>query len=409
MTVTEQVGETWLAMPRETFLMLVSNLLSNACKYTKAGDSISLQATIANGLFSLTVEDSGSGIPAGEEKYIFDWFTRGGSGTGIEGWGIGLAFVREAAEAAGGAIQLQTSENTTGAHFFLTLPLGEQSLSEKASEKPRDQVEQFQGSFPGQEKSYTIVLVEDDPDLLTLLPTLFPPHWTCLTTSTAEQGWILAVEKMPDLVVTDLMLPGESGFDLTRRLKEDDRTAHIPVIILTALGNEEQRLTGLGLSADSFMGKPFSNEELLLRVQGLIANRERVFERVKHLVVGLQDESHGKQTQDQVVEDAFLQKLHAAFPTDSELLAASLDGAAAKLAMSKRSVQREMQRIGISWREYKRLRRLRIAMDLLRDPKNRVASVAEQAGYSSAAHFSKIFKQHTGVSPTEWRREQHSE
>lgn len=108
-------------------------------------------------------------------------------------------------------------------------------------------------------------------------------------------------------------------------------------------------------------------------------------------------------------EDEFLQKLHAVFPTDSELSAASLDAAAVKLAMPKRTVQREMQRIGISWREYKRLRKLRIAMDLLRDPKNRVAMVAEQAGYSSAAHFSKIFKQHVGVSPTEWRREQRSE
>ena len=81
--------------------------------------------------------------------------------------------------------------------------------------------------------------MEDDPDLLQLLPTFFPSK-----TSSAEQGWVLAVEKIPDL-----MLPGESGFDLTRRLEEDDRTAHIPVIILTALGNEEQRLTGLGLSA----------------------------------------------------------------------------------------------------------------------------------------------------------------
>jgi len=410
MTVKEQVGEAWLALPRETFLMLVSNLLSNACKYTKDKGSISVQATVASGLFSLTVDDSGSGIPTGEEEYIFDWFTRGGNGTRIEGWGIGLAFVREAAEAAGGTIQLQTSESSTGAHFLLTLPLAEQSLSEKSLEKSRDQIEQFHGqeSFPEQEKSYTIVLVEDDPDLLQLLPTLFPPHWTCLTTSTAEQGWVLAVEKMPDLVITDLMLPGESGFDLTRRLKEDDRTAHIPVIILTALGNEEQRLTGLGLSADSFMGKPFDNQELLLRVQGLIANRKRVFERVKRLVVGLKDESQGKQTQDKVFEDDFLQKLHAAFPTDSELAAAGLDDAAVKLAMSKRSVQREMQRIGISWREYKRLRKLRIAMELLRDPKNRVAMVAEQAGYSSAAHFSKIFKQYTGVSPTEWRSEQHS-
>ena len=135
-------------------------------------------------------------------------------------------------------------------------------------------------------------------------------------------------------------------------------SAHIPVIILTALNDEKNRLTSLGLSADSFMGKPFDNQELLLRVQGLMANRER------------------------------------------------LDVAAGRLAMSKRSFQREIQRLGISWREYKRMRKLRFAMDLLRDPTKRIGIIAEKAGYNSPAHFSKIFKQHTGLSPKKWQQEQ---
>jgi len=136
------------------------------------------------------------------------------------------------------------------------------------------------------------------------------------------------------------------------------------------------------------MKKPFDNQELFLRVQGLIANRERVFERAKQLVIGIEDDSKKERTQSPAPEDDFLQKLHAAFPLDSDLSTANLDDVAVKLAMSKRSVQRKMQLHGISWREYKQLRKLRIAMVLLRDPKNRVAMVAEQAGYRSAAHFS---------------------
>jgi len=91
MTVKEPAEKAWLALPRETFLMLVSNLLSNACKYTKSGDRISVQAAVDSGLFSLAVEDTGGGIPVGREECIFDWFKRGDSRTEIDGWGIGLA------------------------------------------------------------------------------------------------------------------------------------------------------------------------------------------------------------------------------------------------------------------------------------------------------------------------------
>ncbi len=397
----------WLDLSREVFMMLVSNLLSNACKYTGKGDSIRVAVESANGFFQLIVDDSGCGVPQGEEETIFDWFSRGGAGSSIDGWGIGLAFVREEAEAAGGQVQLDDTKRD-GARFVLSLPLGEAGGTEQLLEGGSNSIERFQGRefFVESEKQYTILLVEDDPDLLELLPGLFPAHWNCLCCSTAEQGFRLALEKLPDLVLTDLMLPGESGFDLTRRLKEDHRSSHIPVMILTALGNEERRLTGLGLSADSFMDKPFSNRELLLRVQGLIANRERVAAQVKRLIIGTVTGELEEELPENTDEDEFLQKLHAAFTTETELSAADLADVADRLAMSKRSVQREMQRLGISWREYKRLRKLRLAMDLLRDPGNRVATVAELAGYGSAAHFSKIFKRYTGISPTEWRRRQ---
>jgi len=397
--------ELWLPLPRKTFLMLVSNLLSNACKYTKRGDIIQVEVSSDKKFFHLVVDDNGCGVPEGQEEVIFDWFKRGGSAVSTDGWGIGLAFVREAAEAAGGKVVLESSTKRTGAHFVLSLPLGEGG-AERLSEPGSNSIEHFTGqqAFVDSGKPYTILLVEDDHDLLELLPSLFPSHWNCLSTSTAEQGWVLALEKIPDLVLTDLMLPGESGFDFTRKLKEDNRTSHIPVIILTAQGNEERRLTGLGLSADSFMEKPFNNQELLLRVQGLIANRERVVEQVKRLIIGGLPEGPEQQLREPVTEDAFLEKLHSAFATEVELSSAGLDDVAERLAMSRRSVQREMQRLGISWREYKQLRKLRLAMDLLRDPGNRVATVAEQAGYGSAAYFSKIFKQHTGVSPSEWRQ-----
>jgi len=150
---------------------------------------------------------------------------------------------------------------------------------------------------------------------------------------------------------------------------------------------------------------PAKNKELLIRMEGLIANRERVFDRARQVVLDLERQGVGGGEKPEVhrEKDAFLQKLHRVMENEIDLSTVSLDKAAAAMAMSKRSFQREMQRTGMSWREYRQLRRLRAAMDLLRDPANRIGMVAEKTGYSSAAHFSRIFKQQTGMSPTRWK------
>lgn len=403
-----EVDNACLAMERETFIMIISNLLANAVKFTDRGGAIAMTALIADGRLALTVEDDGIGVPAGEEQRIFNWFEQAHPRSGPKGWGIGLAFARDEIEAAGGTIELCRPEEA-GAKFLVFLPLA-QGVRAEVSPAGDGVVwpETAENEHPvlhGLEKEYTMLVIEDDPDLRHHLPTLFPPHWTILTSPDAESGAVIAMDKEPDIIITDLMLPGESGFELTRKLKGNSQTAHIPIIILTALGNEENRLTGLGLSADSFLSKPFSNKELRLRVAGLLANREKVLDRAKQII--LHDSVNGERADDPVTEsreDEFLVKLNAALGQDLDVASLTLDEAAARVAMSKRSLQREMERVGISWREYKRLRRIRFAMDLLRDPRIPVGDVVEQSGYGSAAHFSKIFKEVNGASPSEWRR-----
>jgi AraC-like DNA-binding protein len=170
------------------------------------------------------------------------------------------------------------------------------------------------------------------------------------------------------------------------------------------MANEENRLAGLGLSTDSFMGKPFKNKELLLRIYGLLANRERIFSRAKRIVLNMKADSEecaGCDNSDN--EDPFLEKLHGAMVVHDNISSITLEEVASQLAMSKRSFQREMERLGISWREYKRLRKLRYAMDLLKNENFQIGEIAEKAGYSSAAHFSKLFKEYTGSAPSVWR------
>ncbi len=402
-----EIDRECLSMNRWTFIMIVSNLLSNAYKFTDERGRIIISCSCTEEALVICVEDDGIGVSEGAEEHIFDWFGRANSNPEIEGWGIGLAFIKDEIEAAGGKIEL-IQDGTRGAKFVATFRL--QSVAEEKiplldENLSGSNLESEYSVFSKLEKNYSILIIEDDSDLRSHLSTLFPANWRKLTASDAESGIAMAMKEEPDIIITDLMLPGESGFDVTKKLKEDSKTHHIPIIILTALESEENRLTGLGLSADSFLGKPFSNRELLLRVSGLLSNRERMLARAKQIILNTPPNSVDIRKQSlNSPESEFLAKLNDKLGEDRVVSLMSLDEASKKLAMSKRSLQREMERVGISWREYKLFRRMRYAMDLLVDKKRQVGDVAELTGYSSMAHFSKTFKDITGKSPSEWRR-----
>ena len=401
-----ELNKECLSINRNTFIMIISNLLSNACKFTEPEGTILINCLCNKKNLILYVEDDGIGITKDEETRIYDWFERTKASSKTDGWGIGLAFVKDEIEAAQGAIKL-IHDGTSGAKFMATFPL--QSMEENQILIPDEEIsednrEDTNCNFLTPDKNYTILIIEDDIDLCTHLTTLFPTHWKKLTATDGQSGISIALKTQPDIIITDLMLPGKSGFEVTKQLKATPQTFHIPIIILTALESEENRLTGLGLSADSFIGKPFSNKELLLRVTGLLSNREKMLNRAKHII--LENPEISKKTDKlpaKHLEDDFFAKLNKRLGEDKAVALMTLDEAAGKMAMSKRSLQRKMERAGISWREYKRFRRIRYSMDLLVDKSRQIGNVAELAGYASTAHFSKIFKDVTGQSPSEWR------
>ncbi|WP_157237968.1 hybrid sensor histidine kinase/response regulator transcription factor [Desulfobacter curvatus] len=400
-----ELNKECLSMNRNTFIMIISNLLSNACKFTEQGGTILINCSCNEKNLILYVEDDGIGITKDEEAHIYDWFERTKAGSKTDGWGIGLAFVKDEIEAAQGSIKL-IHNDTPGSKFMATFPLqsieGNRLIPDEKNLENNREDKNF--NMLTSDKNYTILIIEDDIDLCAHLATLFPTHWKKLTATDGESGMSIALKAQPDIVITDLMLPGKSGFEVTRQLKETPQTFHIPIIILTALESEENRLTGLGLSADSFIGKPFSNKELLLRVTGLLSNREKMLNHAKHIILQNPETSKNADKQSSGhLESAFFAKLNKKLGGDQAVALMTLDEAACKMAMSKRSLQREMERAGISWREYKRFRRIRYAMNLLVDKSRQIGEVAELTGYASTAHFSKIFKDVTGQPPSEWR------
>jgi len=403
------IEREYLTMNRDVFILIVSNLLSNACKFTDINGKITIKCSCRDEVITLRIEDDGRGVSEGDEERIFDWFERARSSSDIEGWGIGLAFVKDEIEAIGGTIEL-VQDGRQGATFIATFPVAPIDpdniplLDENLTGVPGE----GRAPVPDKlEKSYSILIIEDDRDLRSHLTTLFPANWKKLTAADAETGADLAIQEEPDIIITDLMLPGESGFDVTKKLKDNPATSHIPIIILTALENEKNRLIGLGLSVDSFLGKPFNNQELLLRVNSLLSNREKMLVHAKQVILNMFPSSEGQGRESLPrKEDDFLESLNSKLGGDQAVSLMSLDEAANKMAMSKRSLQREMEQVGISWREYKRFRKIRFAMGLLVDKEKQIGDIAVATGYSSAAHFSKIFKEMTGQSPSEWRRSQ---
>lgn len=395
-----------LYMSRDVFILVVSNLLSNSFKYISRGGRADITCSCNDAQLTICVADDGGGVPAGSEKSIFEWFVRADTDGQTKGWGIGLAFIKDEVETVGGTIAL-TGSREKGAEFSVTLPLvavSETDLRLLDKQFAGNALEEKVPRFSTFERTYTMLIIEDDEDLRSHLTTLFPDSWKKLTAVDAESGIIMAEKHEPNIIITDLMLPGESGFDLTKKLKEDSRTSHIPIIILTAHQTEANRLTGLGLSADSFIAKPFRNSELQLRVESLLTNRENMLNHVMQSIfhTPYNANSHEEQVTPEG-EKEFLAILDEKLGANEVISKMSLDDAAARMAMSKRSLQREMENNGISWREYKRLRRIKFAMELLADKEKNISEVSEISGYSSVAHFSKIFKEITGESPTEWR------
>ena len=401
------VCDVFLGMEEETFIIVISGLLSNACKFTEKGGNIGFSASCRDDHLIILVNDDGPGVKPEDKRRIFNWFERESGSTENGGWGIGLAFAKDEIEYAGGSLLLGRSQNR-GAEFTITLPtLANKSSQSRGQQLMADNVESYRTPtlFLDEKRSFTVLIVEDDPGLLEHLPTLFPHHWDTVTCLDAERGWERAYLNEPDVIITDLMLPGESGFDFTCKLKNDDATAHIPVVILTALNSEEHRLRGLELSVDSFLGKPFKNIELQMKVAGLLENRLKTMARAQKTVLS-QPAKEGFYPVDTKKAQSILEKLQEVLQSDKEVASLSLDEVARKMAMSKRSLQREMGKVGLNWSEYKKLRKIRYAMELLRNTDHNIGVVAELSGYSSTAHFGKIFKEITGKSPSAWRKSQ---
>ncbi|QHV99334.1 hybrid sensor histidine kinase/response regulator transcription factor [Spirosoma endbachense] len=420
---TVSLQPVWVQMDSDKLEQIISNLLSNACKFTPAKGQVRFSASVTpsqTGRYELQliVEDTGIGIADDQLPRIFDRFYQvdDSATRSYEGTGIGLALVKELVDLHGGNIQAE-SRLGSGTTFHLRLPLktarvgelpgqespGQESaaleipLSEPMLMAPSTMEEGAQAS-KRQGNSGHLLIVEDNQDLRQFLVSHLSNTYDVSEAENGLEGYQMALELIPDLMIADVMMPGLDGISLCEKLKTDERTSHIPIILLTAKADTESKQQGLETGADDYLSKPVGLRELQVRVRNLLEGRKKLRERFSRQIT--------LQPREVVVtslDEQFLQKVLAVTEANLANAAFDVDLFSQEMGLSRTQLHRKLTALTEqSPNEFIRAIRLSRAASLLSQQGGNVAEVAYQVGFSSPNYFTKCFRDVYGQTPTEY-------
>ncbi|MDX2279777.1 MAG: ATP-binding protein [Saprospiraceae bacterium] len=401
---------------------IVYNLLSNAIKFTPAGGQVLLRlflesdADAATPCLNMIVSDTGVGIPEEDLPFIFDRFfqsnrSKARSQTG--GSGIGLALTQELVKAIGGDIAVQ-SKVGQGTTFTLRLPVtnkGEhQSLTALAPIKASDDADFEQGmaieSAQVEAKGPLILLVEDNPDVMAFLSACLSTRYQLAKAFDGKEGIKMATALIPDMVISDIMMDVLNGLELCEMLKNDERTSHIPVILLTAKADVESKIAGLKKGADAYITKPFHQSELGATIEGLLEVRSKLQERYNRLLEMNRPDPPLETPAEDSVEDAFLQKLKAHL--EEHLGNPDFNGfeLAKRMNLGEVQLYRKIKALtDKSTAIYMRSFRLQKARAMLHNTSLNVSEIAYCVGFADPNYFSRTYVQEFGIAPSDDRKQ----
>lgn len=413
--------ELWMDYDPEKILRIVSNLLSNAIKFTPEGGIVSIHAsaktTGASAAFLLTVRDTGTGISPEQLPYIFDRFyqvksekdLQAGSESG--GAGIGLALSQELIKLMGGKISVESTLGK-GTTFTVMIPVSRRAEKSNELELMSEKVTRLASPdlvvantldttiVPEQETAPpTLLIVEDNPDIVQYLAACLQSQFQLDFAVDGQEGIEKAIEQVPDIILSDVMMPRKDGLELCQTLKLDQRTSHIPIVLLTAKADVESRIAGLERGADAYLAKPFNKKELLVSLQKLIELRRRLQQRYSSQEVLEPSTDPALQ-----MEDAFMKKIREAVEQnlDDENFGAPELGKT--LGMGRSSLYAKIKALtDRSPALLIRSIRLQKSKELLKTTELNISQVAFEVGFYDPSYFSRCFSQEFGLSPSQFR------
>jgi signal transduction histidine kinase/DNA-binding response OmpR family regulator len=412
---------------------IITNLLVNAFNYTPVGGEITISVQRLTeiqgfpcGCVEISVRDSGIGIPLDQLPHIFDRFYRGGANHEYKrkGTGIGLALSKELIELHQGQIHVLSQESkNSGTEFIIRFPLGDEHLKpdqivrssqnqEDSGHSPENSVlhlidqkeyaaetggdenekgtaENNQVIAPEMREKDVILVVEDNADVRKYIRGVLEPRYHVEEAEEGRQGIKKAKESIPDLIISDIMMPDTDGYKLCQDLKTDIKTSHIPIILLTAKTSETSVLQGLETGADDYITKPFNTKILMTRIRNLILLRHQLHRKIKHQML-LQPAEISISSMD----EAFLKELQKVIEENLGDPEFDVNELCKKLYMSQPTLYRKIRALtGESPTQFIQSYRLKRAAQLLKANFGNVTEVAYEVGFSSSAYFTVCFKE----------------
>jgi ligand-binding sensor domain-containing protein/signal transduction histidine kinase/CheY-like chemotaxis protein/AraC-like DNA-binding protein len=392
------------------------NILSNAFKYTPDGGKISFSIFKENERIKVVIADTGIGIPAEVQDKIFTNFYQVKSGAAtVEGWGIGLALVKNivdlhrgeisvssmpAAGAGNGSTSLSVTLLMGKAHFTPEELLPGDAVIQPEAVSPEMPVlnENEPSVVKAAGKKYTIQIVEDNDELRGFIVQSLQVNYHILESVNGLEGWEMAIEHVPDLIVSDVTMPELNGLELCGRLKAEERTNHIPVIMLTAMASHLHQVGGLEAGADVYITKPFSIQVLELSIRNLLQGRESLKE--KHI---RQIMLTPRKLETASPDEKFLNKLMLLIEEHMEDPDFNVGSLVEDIGMSQTVLYKKIKALtGLSITDFIKSQRLKRAAQLLSEDKMNISEVAYSVGFNDRKYFSKEFRKQFGVAPSEY-------
>ncbi|WP_173021324.1 hybrid sensor histidine kinase/response regulator transcription factor [Lewinella sp. W8] len=395
---------TSLVVDRDKLESIIVNLVANGLRFSPPGSTLRLEVNEQPGTLVINVRDQGPGISAEDQRKIFDRYVQANDGQ-PGGTGIGLALVKELTQLMGGSIQLSSTPGS-GSTFSVRLPRRGAQAQDAGPIQGADNTGIYPSMPPGtvDDARALVLIVEDDAELSSYLEESLADDYRIVVAPDGVAGVAAATELIPDLVISDVMMPNLNGYQLCTQLKADERTSHLPVLLLTAKSADEHRLEGLERGADAYLSKPFSERELRLRLRNLLHLRDRTAARLREEMLDGEPVQPAASAPDHP-EANFLARIREYVReniSDTHLSVSDLERVA---GMSRSQLHRKLQStIGLSASKFINQLRLQAAAQSLRHTELSISNIAYDCGFQDPGYFGKKFRERYGCTPSEWRQ-----
>lgn len=390
-------GDTYF-FDKDIFTKIVTNLLGNAFKYHDKGSPISFHASIKNRQLCFEVSNDNSQLMEGDVKKLFDRFYQKNAAN--PGAGIGLALVKDLVDVYEGTITARKVEKKLT--FSVTLPLDKNKKNVVIiEEKSESDYPHTPAYFENEEELPILLIADDNSDIRTVLVAIFAQDYVVIQAENGQEAYEAALKEIPDCIIADVMMPKMDGFSLAKNLKQNELTASVPVILLTAKTGDKARLEGLQSHADAYLTKPFNHEIVKATVLQQLQERKKLRERYSRELV--------LKPLDIIINSAdekFIDRLEKVLETEIASPAFTSEAFAEKMHLSRMQLHRKLKLLlGVSATEFIRNERLKAAAELLGNKSLSVSEVAYSVGFNDVGYFSKSFKETYGFPPSEYKKE----